>query len=138
MGIVAGAPGIIYTRRAPLEPPWTSAHPGHGNFGGDLSLRVALHLWRMHQVHHSDPDSDLSTGARVHPLDTVLVQGATLAAVALLGPPVAAGLVVEVVTCFQVCFGHANVATPAGFENYLWRCGHSADASRSPFGRCQR
>jgi sterol desaturase/sphingolipid hydroxylase (fatty acid hydroxylase superfamily) len=47
-------------------------------------------LWRMHQVHHSDPDFDLSTGARVHPLETVLLQGATLGAVALLAPPVAA------------------------------------------------
>lgn len=92
-------------------------------------LRYAVHwaqhhvpiLWRMHQVHHSDPDFDLSTGARVHPLETVLVQGVTLAAVALLAPPVAAVLAVELVTCFQVFFAHANVSMPVGFEKYL-RC----------------
>jgi sterol desaturase/sphingolipid hydroxylase (fatty acid hydroxylase superfamily) len=78
-------------------------------------------LWRMHQVHHSDPDFDLSTGARVHPLETVLVQGATLAAVALLAPPVAAVLAVELVTCFQVFFAHANVSMPVGLEKYLRR-----------------
>ena len=90
-------------------------------------LRYAVHwaehhvpiLWRMHQVHHSDPDFDLSTGARVHPLETVLVQGLTLAAVALLAPPVVAVLVVELVTCFQVFFAHANVSMPVRLEKYL-------------------
>ena len=85
-------------------------------------VRYAVHwaehhvpiLWRMHQVHHSDPDFDLSTGVRVHPTETVLLQGATLAAVALLAPPVAAVLAVELVTCFQVFFAHANVSMPAG------------------------
>jgi len=92
-------------------------------------VRYAIHwaehhvpvLWRMHQVHHSDPDFDLSTGARVHPLEMVLMQGATLTAVALLAPPVAAVLVVELVTCFQVFFAHANVSMPAGLEKYLRR-----------------
>jgi sterol desaturase/sphingolipid hydroxylase (fatty acid hydroxylase superfamily) len=78
-------------------------------------------LWRMHQVHHSDPDFDLSTGARVHPLETVLLQGATLGAVALLAPPVAAVLTVELVTCFQFFFAHANVSMPVEVEKYL-RC----------------
>ncbi len=92
-------------------------------------VRYAVHwtqhhvpiLWRMHQVHHSDPDFDLSTGARVHPLETVLLQGVTLGAVALLAPPVAAVLAVELITCFQVFFAHANVSMPAGFEKYLRR-----------------
>jgi sterol desaturase/sphingolipid hydroxylase (fatty acid hydroxylase superfamily) len=92
-------------------------------------VRYAVHwaehhvpiLWRMHQVHHSDPDFDLSTGARVHPLETVLMQGVTLAVVALLAPPVAAVLAVELLTCFQVFFAHANVSMPVGLEKYLRR-----------------
>jgi sterol desaturase/sphingolipid hydroxylase (fatty acid hydroxylase superfamily) len=92
-------------------------------------VRYAIHwaehhvpiLWRMHQVHHSDPDLDLSTGARVHPLETILMQGATLAVVGLLAPPVAAVLAVELATCFQVFFAHANVSMPVGLEKYLRR-----------------
>jgi len=92
-------------------------------------VRYAVHwtqhhvpiLWRMHQVHHSDPDFDLSTGARVHPLEMVLMQGVTLTAVALLAPPVAAVLTVELITCFQVFFAHANVSMPARLETYLRR-----------------
>ena len=107
-------------------------------------VRYAVHwaehhvpiLWRMHQVHHSDPDFDLSTGARVHPLETVLVQGATLAAVALLAPPVAAVLAVELVTCFQVFFAHANVSMPVWTGEILTaRLCDAADASCPPFGR---
>ncbi len=78
-------------------------------------------LWRMHQVHHSDPDFDVSTGARVHPLEAVLVQGATLAAVALLAPPVTAVLAVELVTAFQAFFAHANVSMPDWLEKNLRR-----------------
>src|SRR6202034_4069349 len=47
-------------------------------------------LWRVHQVHHSDPDFEVSTGFRAHPIETVLTQGAALLAIlALRLPPVA-------------------------------------------------
>jgi sterol desaturase/sphingolipid hydroxylase (fatty acid hydroxylase superfamily) len=29
-------------------------------------------LWRVHRVHHADPDYDLTTGARFHPIEIVL------------------------------------------------------------------
>ena len=44
-------------------------------------------LWRIHEVHHSDPDYDVSTAGRFHPLEVVLEQGALLALIALLAPP---------------------------------------------------
>ncbi len=87
-------------------------------------------LWRMHQVHHSDPDFDLSTGARVHPLEAVLLQGATLGAVVLLAPPVAAVLAVELATCCQVFFAHANVSLPVSMEKYLRRVWVTPDMHR--------
>ena len=92
-------------------------------------LRYAVHrafhtvpiLWRIHQVHHADPDFDLTTGARVHPLEVLLLQGATLGAIALLAPPVVSVLIVEVTFCFQSFFGHANAALPPGTERVLRR-----------------
>ena len=46
-------------------------------------------LWRMHRTHHSDPDIDLTTAFRFHPLE-VLVRGSVAAAVMiLLGAPAA-------------------------------------------------
>ena len=76
-------------------------------------------LWRVHQVHHSDPDFDVSTGFRAHPLEFVYTQGVVLAAVAMLAPPVAAVLTVELLTCVESCFGHANVMMPAWIDRLL-------------------
>ncbi len=76
-------------------------------------------LWRLHQVHHSDPDFDVSTGFRNHPLDVVYTQGTVLAAVALLAPPVAAVLVFELLICAESFFGHANARLPAWIEKPL-------------------
>jgi sterol desaturase/sphingolipid hydroxylase (fatty acid hydroxylase superfamily) len=94
-------------------------------------------LWRWHQLHHSDPDFDVSTGFRAHPLEVVYTQGAILAAVAVLAPPVAAVLVFELLICVDSCIGHANVTLPAWLDKPLravvvtpdmHRIHHSVDA----------
>lgn len=74
-------------------------------------------LWRIHRVHHSDPDYDVSTGARFHPLEVVLTNAIYMGAIMLLGPPPGAVLVVELVTCFQNFFVHANAALPHWLES---------------------
>src|SRR5262245_62073929 len=49
-------------------------------------------LWRLHRVHHADPDFDVSTGLRFHTLEIILSLGVKLSAVTLLGPPALAVL----------------------------------------------
>jgi sterol desaturase/sphingolipid hydroxylase (fatty acid hydroxylase superfamily) len=78
-------------------------------------------LWRVHQVHHSDPDFDVSTAARVHPIEIVLTQAAYFAAIALFAPPVAGVLFAELMSGFQSFFGHANASLP-GWADKLLRC----------------
>jgi sterol desaturase/sphingolipid hydroxylase (fatty acid hydroxylase superfamily) len=77
--------------------------------------RVPL-LWRVHQVHHSDPDFDVSTGLRVHPIESILMQGAYLAAIAIFAPPVGAVLLAELTSIFLSFFGHANASLPEWIE----------------------
>jgi sterol desaturase/sphingolipid hydroxylase (fatty acid hydroxylase superfamily) len=76
-------------------------------------------LWRIHQVHHSDPDFDLTTGVRNHPAEVFLIQGAYLAAVALIAPPPIAVLVVGFATAMQNLFSHANLNLPRWIEGPL-------------------
>jgi len=76
-------------------------------------------LWRFHQVHHSDPDFDISTALRVHPIEVVLTQGAYLLAVAILAPPVVAVLVAELGSILQSFFAHANASLPGWVEKPL-------------------
>ena len=35
-------------------------------------FHVTPFLWRFHQVHHADPDFDVSTGVRFHPIEIML------------------------------------------------------------------
>lgn len=76
-------------------------------------------LWRLHQVHHSDRDIDLTTGLRFHPAETILTKLSYLAAVALLGPPLIALLAVELATIAQNFFVHANSSLPRRLSRLL-------------------
>ncbi len=90
-------------------------------------LNYALHrlqhsvgfLWRIHQVHHSDPDFDVSTAGRVHPLEVLMLQGGTLGLIVLLAPPPAAVLGLELCACFFSFFEHANASLPARVEKLI-------------------
>jgi sterol desaturase/sphingolipid hydroxylase (fatty acid hydroxylase superfamily) len=76
-------------------------------------------LWRLHQVHHSDSDFDVSTGTRNHPLEIIVAEGAVLAVIALLAPPLSAVFAYELLAQASSFFTHANVAIPAAIERPL-------------------
>jgi hypothetical protein len=46
-------------------------------------------LWRLHQVHHADPDYDLTTGTRFHPMEIILSMLIKFAVIAVIGAPAA-------------------------------------------------
>jgi len=83
------------------------------------SYHVVPFLWRVHHVHHSDPDLDVSTGARAHPIEVILTQGANLATVAILAAPPAAVLTTELLSCAESFFSHANASLPGWLERPL-------------------
>jgi sterol desaturase/sphingolipid hydroxylase (fatty acid hydroxylase superfamily) len=76
-------------------------------------------LWRIHQVHHSDPDYDWSTSMRFHPGEFLLTQGSYLAVIALMAPPALAVLCLELADVVENIFVHANVAVPGWIEAVL-------------------
>jgi len=73
-------------------------------------------LWRLHQVHHADPDYDLTTGARFHPLEIILSMLIKFAVIAVIGAPAAAVLVFEVLLNATAMFNHGNVRLPAALD----------------------
>lgn len=103
-------------------------------------------LWRIHEVHHSDPDYDISTALRFHPLEVAIDQALLLGAVFLLAPPPAAVFCSEVLSTLINSFVHANIALPPGWEKMirsvfitpgLHRSHHSIDiaAQNTNFGQ---
>lgn len=76
-------------------------------------------LWRLHRVHHADPDYDVTTGSRFHPLEIVLSMLVKFAAIVVLGPPVLAVLVFEVLLNATAMFNHGNIGLPAALDRVL-------------------
>jgi len=76
-------------------------------------------LWRLHRVHHADLDYDVTTGARFHPLEIVLSMLIKLATLAVLGPPVVAVVIFEVVLNATSMFNHRNLRLPRHVDKVL-------------------
>ncbi len=76
-------------------------------------------LWRLHRVHHADPELDASSGLRFHPVEILLSLGIKAVAVIALGAPPEAVLVFEVLLNATALFNHANLALPAWLDRPL-------------------
>jgi sterol desaturase/sphingolipid hydroxylase (fatty acid hydroxylase superfamily) len=76
-------------------------------------------LWRLHRVHHADPDYDLTTGARFHPIEIALSMLIKIATIAVLGPPVLAVVIFEVLLNAAAMFNHGNIRLPVGADRVL-------------------
>lgn len=75
-------------------------------------------LWRLHRMHHTDLDFDVTTALRFHPLEIVLSMLIKLAVVILLGAPAVAVMVFEVILNATAMFNHGNVSLPPWLD---WR-----------------
>ena len=76
-------------------------------------------LWRLHRVHHADLDYDVTTGARFHPLEIILSMLIKFATILLLGPPVVAVVIFEVLLNATAMFNHGNVKLPSAVDRIL-------------------
>jgi sterol desaturase/sphingolipid hydroxylase (fatty acid hydroxylase superfamily) len=76
-------------------------------------------LWRLHQVHHADLDYDLTTGARFHPIEIALSMLIKFATITVLGPPVLAVMIFEVLLNATAMFNHGNIRLPAAVDRVL-------------------
>ena len=73
-------------------------------------------LWRLHRVHHADPDIDLTTGVRFHPIEIALSMLYKVVLVLAIGPSAFAVVLFEVILNGCALFNHANIALPRGLD----------------------
>lgn len=76
-------------------------------------------LWRLHRVHHADVDYDVTTGARFHPLEIILSMLIKFATIFLLGPPVIAVVIFEILLNAIAMFNHGNIHLPEKVDAFL-------------------
>lgn len=76
-------------------------------------------FWRLHMVHHADLDIDVTTGLRFHPIEILISMGIKMAAVAVIGPPLAAVLIFEIILNGTAMFNHGNIRIPPAVDQLL-------------------
>ena len=92
----------------------------------DLAIwaaHVASHkwpwLWRVHKVHHSDVDLDVTSALRFHPVEILISMAWKGVVVLALGAPPLAVLVFEIILNGAAMFNHANLRLPLSLDRVL-------------------
>ena len=83
-----------------------------------LNHRIPL-LWRFHNVHHIDPDLDVSTGFRFHFGEVLMSTVFRVTQVSLIGMSFATFAAYEFVFQANTLFHHSNVRLPIHMERLL-------------------
>jgi sterol desaturase/sphingolipid hydroxylase (fatty acid hydroxylase superfamily) len=76
-------------------------------------------LWRLHRVHHTDLDLDVSSGTRFHPIEIIISICIKLAVVVLIGAPALAVVLFEIILNATSLFNHGNIAIPVTIDRWL-------------------
>ena len=83
-----------------------------------LSHKIPI-LWRVHSVHHADPDMDVTTAIRFHPIEILLSMAWKSVIILLLGAPAISVIIFEIVLNGGAMFNHTNIRLPAPLEKVL-------------------
>ncbi len=76
-------------------------------------------FWRLHMVHHTDMDFDVTTGVRFHPIEILLSMGIKMIVVVLIGAPAVAVLIFEIILNGTSMFNHGNVHYSQNIDSIL-------------------
>lgn len=88
-------------------------------FGQHLLMHRWPVLWRLHKVHHTDLDFDVTTAVRFHPIEIILSLLYKVLVIALLGAPALAVLIFEVILSTSALFNHGNIQIPVIWDRRL-------------------
>ena len=76
-------------------------------------------LWRLHALHHSDPDVDVTTSVRHHPIEYLLATAIYWLAVLALGIPVIVVTSHGLAVFAAAAVTHGNISLPEWLERLL-------------------
>jgi sterol desaturase/sphingolipid hydroxylase (fatty acid hydroxylase superfamily) len=76
-------------------------------------------LWRFHALHHSDPDVDVTTSVRHHPIEYLIATAVYWLAVLVLGIPAVVVLSHGLTVFAAAAVTHGNISLPERLERLL-------------------
>ncbi len=90
-------------------------------YGQHVASHKIPMLWRVHKVHHSDRDFDVTTAVRFHPVEIALSMLYKFAVILALGAGPLSVFLFEVLLNATAMFNHANVKLPRALDAILRR-----------------
>jgi sterol desaturase/sphingolipid hydroxylase (fatty acid hydroxylase superfamily) len=111
-------------------PSWPIADAGVSWVAGFLLLDLMRYLvhrcehavplfWRFHALHHSDPDVDVTTSVRHHPVEYVLGSAVYWLAVIVIDVPAVVVLIHGLAVFGTAAVQHGNIRLPEHLEGWL-------------------
>ena len=88
-------------------------------YGQHVYFHKLNFFWRFHRMHHTDLDFDVTTGIRFHPIEMVISMVIKFAVVSVLGPPVLAYIIFEILLNATSMFSHGNIQVPLAVDRVL-------------------
>lgn len=97
-------------------------------------------LWRLHAVHHSDPDLDVTTTLRHHPIEALWIAALSSSALPVIGIGPGEVAAYTLLEWFVQSAAHTNLSLPARVDSWLrhiivtpgfHRCHHSRDLAET-------
>lgn len=88
-------------------------------YGQHVASHKVPALWRLHKVHHTDVEFDVTTGVRFHPVEIGLSMLWKVLVVIALGASPWAVVLFEIVLNGCAMFNHANLALPAWLDRLI-------------------
>ncbi|MBI2680596.1 MAG: sterol desaturase family protein [Candidatus Solibacter usitatus] len=85
-------------------------------YGTHRLMHTTPWLWRIHLLHHTDTEIDLTTGLRFHPLEAWVAGIVGLGVIAATAIPPAGVFLFEMMVQFQAVAAHANSSLPPRLE----------------------
>ncbi|MCB0415626.1 MAG: sterol desaturase family protein [Bdellovibrionales bacterium] len=76
-------------------------------------------LWKLHRMHHTDIDLDVSSALRFHPLEICISFLIKIAFITALGSHIEGVLVFEIILSSTALFNHANMSIPRPIDQIL-------------------
>jgi sterol desaturase/sphingolipid hydroxylase (fatty acid hydroxylase superfamily) len=84
-------------------------------------LHLVPWLWRMHRLHHTDTNFELTLALRFHPFEIVLSLLYKFLVIAALGAAPLAVLLYEILLAVFALFSHADIDIPEHWDRHLRR-----------------
>ena len=87
-------------------------------------------LWRIHRAHHSDPDLDVTTSLRFHPIEMIVGMITDSLTIVVFGVPALAVILYRLARVTASTVVHGNVTIPSSLDRLLRRVVVTPDMHR--------